>query len=1160
MMSKLKLTKITVATLITSAACVSDLYSHGTVSDPVSRVRAIYLEGPDSPDTQAAQAAIALAGASQYYTWNQVSQNVPNYNDAIFNTSYASVIPDGKLASGNNVGPSGLNFSGMDLVSNDWDWPATTMTAGAYTINWLATAPHDPSFFKVWITKADYDHKTPLAWGKLEFLGKFDQTQYAKDGLNYQIPVTIPARTGRHVLYVAWQRIDPVGEVFFSASDLIFGGGGGGGEAGSDPVVSVGDITVNEGVGTASVSVTLDQPVGAGKTASVDYAATDGTASSPGDYTATSGSLVFTEGEDSKTIAITIVDDNTPESSELLTFSLSGFIGMTAGDTSVLITINDDDVSAQGGYDFVARDDWGSGYNGWLTISNASASAISGGTVVITVPSGQMLNVWGGPVATDNGNGTYSVSNLNIPANGSIQLDLGFSNATGGSRGPTHVTLNGSVLSQLPPSVSVVDVSKAEGDAPGAVNLTVMLSRAHASSVHVAYQAIDGTATAPGDYTDQSGNLEFTAGQVTKTITIAHNGNTTNESDKFFSVALAGVDGETPPRFVTAEDNVATVTLTNDDGPINFTATGGIVVEGDTGTQNMTFRLFLDRGVKPGEIASINYMAHGHGASQGSDFSQTMGTYTFAAGASTGVINVPIIGDTKDERHEWFNLHFSSPVGVSLISTEATGQIIDNEFSRVELGKQRVVAYLDGTSGSLNIPPANRVTHIMYAFANLNADGTLNIGASVPNHLVTLNALKSQNPELKVLLSIGGWTWSANFSAVAADSAKRTAFANSCVQAVTTHGLDGIDVDWEWPGVSGGPGTSPTAQDGANYTLLLQTLRTALDTEGDSQTPTKHYEISAFTAASPAGIAALELNALASVFDFVNAQGYDLHGPWNSRSGHNAGLYHNSADPQDDRLNIDSVLAQYLAGGFKRSQLLIGAPFYAQVFSNVGDTANGLFQPAASTGSTKLYRDLTSDLENTVRHWDTYAKVPYLYNPVTKQWISYDDPQAMHEKALYSRNGGFGGIYFWRNGGDTTDRHLLTTISDSLAKVDSDGDDIDDSWEVSHFGDLSTSNNISDNDGDGLLDIQEFYSKTNPNDRKEFIKIISTSADVTGSIIQFPSKQGVLYQLQTSTTMLANSWSSVGVVIEGNGQDLTLKDTVHVPQSPKRFYRVVVVE
>ena len=1144
--------------LLFSSLSTSQTHAHGTIDDPVSRVHKIYLEGPESPDSEAARAAIAHAGGTQYYTWNQVSLNVANYNDAAFNSSYAPVIPDGKLASGNNTGSGSLNFSGMDLVSHDWDWPATPMTAGPYVINWLATAPHDPSFFKVWITTEGYDPKTALAWNTMEFLGKYDQTQYTKEGLNYRIPITLPTRTGRHVLYVAWQRIDPVGEVFFSTSDIIFDGGGGG-NPDADPVISANDITVDEDSGTASISVTLSKPVKVGETANVSFATANGSATSPEDYSSITGTLTFAAGESRKIVSIPVNDDGDPEAMEFFTLSLSTLVGVTAGNTNAVITIEDDDLvnDSELRYNFDIRDDWGNGYNGWMSLHNTTGTAITNGTFIFSAPPGQALNVWGGPTSVNNGDGTYTVSNISIPANGITRLDLGFTNAAGGNRGPDQVTFNGVTLNQYAPSVSIGNVSKPEGNASGTVDLTITLSRVHDYSIHVSYQTIDGTATAPDDYTTSSGNLEFTAGEITKTITITHRGDLIDEADRSFTVALKGVTGETPPNFGGASGNVATVTLQNDDRLISFTATGGTLIEGDSGTANLTFRLFLDRAVRDGESVSIDYMAHGHAASQGSDFNATMGTYNFPSGATTGTIEVPVIGDTIDERHEWFNLHFSGPVGITMISTEATGQIIDNEFNPSQLGSQRVVAYLDGTSGDLNLPPSDRVTHIMYAFANLNQTGTLSLGDYVPDHLAALTALKAQNPNLKVLLSVGGRTSPSRFSAVASDPARRSIFANSCVEMVTTHNLDGIDVDLEWPGFPGDPGATPTPQDGVNYTRLLQALRTALDAKGDTLDPKKHYEVSAFTAASPAGIAALELNALAPIFDFVNAQGYNLHGPWNHLTGHNAGLHDNTGDPLDDRLNIDSILSQYLAGGFKRSQLLIGAPFHAQVFSNVGDTANGLFQPASNTGSTKLYKDMTGDLQTTARHWDAFAKVPYLYDRNTRIWSSYDDPQSMHEKALYSLNGGFGGIYFWRNGGDTPDHELLTAISDSLAKVDNDSDGIDDGWERSNFGDLTTANATSDQDKDRSTDLNESIFKTNPLDNSEFMKItLMTLDDVAGIMLQFPTKTGVLYQLQTSLTLDEDSWTNIRRVAEGTGQEMTLNDPTGSPLDEPRFYRI----
>ncbi len=124
---------------------------------------------------------------------------------------------------------------------------------------WTATAPHNPSFFKIWITKANYDHKTHLAWDKIAFLGRYDiDSDVTKVGNEYRMKATLPARSGRHVLYVAWQRIDPVGEVFFSTSDLIFRGDP---DPNVLPVVSVGSVVANEGAAIASVNVILSKSV-----------------------------------------------------------------------------------------------------------------------------------------------------------------------------------------------------------------------------------------------------------------------------------------------------------------------------------------------------------------------------------------------------------------------------------------------------------------------------------------------------------------------------------------------------------------------------------------------------------------------------------------------------------------------------------------------------------------------------------------------------------------------------------------------------------------------------------------------------------------------------------------------------------------------------------
>ncbi|MBK1791018.1 glycosyl hydrolase family 18 protein [Persicirhabdus sediminis] len=1133
--------------LLTSSA---NLSAHGTVADPISRVYSIFQEGPANPKSASAIAAVTLAGSNQYYTWNQISLNVANYDDAIFNESYASVVPDGQLASAGNREQATLNFAGLDLFSNTWDWPTTQVSAGPMTIDWIATATHDPSFFKVWISKEGFNPKQAITWDDLEFLGKFGTDAYSKEGQHYYVPITLPERTGQHVLYVAWQRIDPVGEVFFSLSDITFGGSS---VIEGDPVVSISNLSVNESNSTATFNVTLSKAVEDGKIASVDFATSDITATAGVDYTSTSGTLNFAAGEISKTIVIPIIDDELEESDESLKLTLSSATGLLEGQMSAQLSITDNDSTAAGGFRFTVTDDWGTGYSASLKLVNNDATAWTSSTVVIEIELNNP-NFWGIESYTVDGNVytiTLPANNVPIAAGGSYTFGW---NSQSNPVPPLDVSIGSNDLELLPPSVSIADSEIDEGDSTFTSSVAVNLSGEHTESIFVSYITVDGDATADTDFTATSGTLEFAPGETTKSINVEILGNRLIDEDRSFSIQLAGVDGETVPVFTSSQDSQATITILDDDGPVSLTAFGDIVIEGDSGSENMTFTVKLDRAVKSDEVVSFDYTTSGMTATAGSDFTTNNGSYTFAEGEQETTINVSILGDTLDERLEKIHFTLSNVSGGYLVTHHVVGQIIDNEIDNDAFGRQRVVAYIDGTSGTLNIPDPNRVTHIMYAFADLNTDGSLKISESAISHFATLNQLKAQNPELKILVSVGGWTWSANFASVADTEEGRTTFAQSCRDAVNDYNLDGIDVDWEWPGVNGGPGTTPTAKDGPNYTQLIAALRAELDAQ--ESLDDLHYEITAFTAASPNGIAQLELAKLAPLFDFVNAQGYDLHGAWDDYTGHNAGLHDNSADPASNLLNIEAVLAQYEAGGFPRSKLLVGAPFYGRVFYGVHNTANGAFQSHSGSGSAPLYRDLSTQIANMPRYWDAYAKVPYLYDSKTGVWISYDDPEAMLEKAKYSRQQGYGGIFYWSNRGDTDRTELLLTISDGLALVDSDNDTIDDGWEILWFGNLTTATKTSNFDGDELTDIAEYFARLDPLSPQDEPALSLPELNNGEPTIKVQTEKGVFYQLEKSDSL--DDWQALGEKFEGTGQLIELSA---IPQGEtleeKAFYRLV---
>ena len=209
--------------LITALFAQTPLQAHGTVE--FSRLYNVRAAGP---------AGNMPGGWSEsYYTWNQNSNNFPNYAAPGF--SYSSVVPNGKLnIAGINDGiSSALNFSGIETPS--LAWPARAATAGhSFGSKFLATATHEPSYFDVYLPKPGFNvATTTLGWSNLDLLGRWEigtaNNITLGTGLgpigetlvsyNWQLP--IPAdRSGRHELLVVWQRRDPAGEAFFSTSDL----------------------------------------------------------------------------------------------------------------------------------------------------------------------------------------------------------------------------------------------------------------------------------------------------------------------------------------------------------------------------------------------------------------------------------------------------------------------------------------------------------------------------------------------------------------------------------------------------------------------------------------------------------------------------------------------------------------------------------------------------------------------------------------------------------------------------------------------------------------------------------------------------------------------------------------------------------------------------
>jgi chitinase len=305
--------------------------------------------------------------------------------------------------------------------------------------------------------------------------------------------------------------------------------------------------------------------------------------------------------------------------------------------------------------------------------------------------------------------------------------------------------------------------------------------------------------------------------------------------------------------------------------------------------------------------------------------------------------------------------------------------------------------------------------------------------------------LKQANPNLKTIISVGGWTWSNRFSDVAASATTRETFANSAVDFLRKYQFDGVDLDWEYP-VSGGlPGNSYRPEDKQNYTKLLQTIRQKLDAAGAADGKT--YLLTIASGAGPSFIQNTELSAIAQTVDWINIMTYDMNGGWQTQSGHNAPLYYDPAAgsanlPNASTFNVDAAVTAYFAAGVPANKLVLGVPFYGRGWAGCPAAGNGQYQNCTGTAQAGTWENGAFDFYDLeanyigkngyTRYWNDTAKVPYLYNAANKTFISYDDADSIGYKVSYLKTNGLAGAMFWEFSGDRN-KTLLNKLASELA-------------------------------------------------------------------------------------------------------------------------------
>jgi chitinase len=333
--------------------------------------------------------------------------------------------------------------------------------------------------------------------------------------------------------------------------------------------------------------------------------------------------------------------------------------------------------------------------------------------------------------------------------------------------------------------------------------------------------------------------------------------------------------------------------------------------------------------------------------------------------------------------------------------------------------KPAVVAYVF-PNGSLIQPgeiAAQKLTRINFAFANL-VSGRIAIGnPSDDKNLAQLVALKQQNPSLTVLVSAGGWLWSGGFSDIALTRESRAVFIASAMEFVSQHNLDGLDIDWEFPGLPGATNNF-RPEDQQNYTLLLEETRQSLN-RLERKTRRRLY-LTVAVGANSDFIAHTEMNKVQSYVDTVNLMAYDYYEGSDSTTGHHAPLYTNPADPK--KISADRSVREFEEAGVPARKIVLGVPFYSHAWNEVPGTNNGLFQPGkgAHDGANAGEGPEAMLKNGFVRSWDPVASAPSLYNPETKVFVSYDDAKSLAAKCKYVIDHRLGGVMFWDYESDST--------------------------------------------------------------------------------------------------------------------------------------------